>query len=157
MGENLDYSAKCRYIAWMIRRVLDAHHDPRKLDDRDYYGNKRLELAGQLVALLFEDLFKRLNSEIKAMADKWYKRTHSKNAHPFDAVREIRKDLITQGFTQAISTGNWSLKRFKMERQGITEVLSRLSYIAALGMMTRISSQVEKTRKISGPRSIQTS
>jgi DNA-directed RNA polymerase III subunit RPC2 len=106
---------------------------------------------------MFEDLFKRLNSEIKELADKWFKKAHSAKAEPFDAVKAIRKEIITQGFNQAISTGNWSLKRFKMERAGVTEVLSRLSYTAALGMMTRISSQVEKTRKISGPRSIQTS
>jgi DNA-directed RNA polymerase beta subunit len=40
-----------------------------RLDDKDYYGNKRLELAGQLMALLFEDLFKRFNSDIKRTAD----------------------------------------------------------------------------------------
>uniref|UniRef100_A0A8C5QPS9 DNA-directed RNA polymerase III subunit RPC2 n=1 Tax=Leptobrachium leishanense TaxID=445787 RepID=A0A8C5QPS9_9ANUR len=97
--KEFNFRAKCIYIAVMIRRVILAQGD-NKVDDRDYYGNKRLELAGQ---------------------------------------------------------GNWSLKRFKMDRQGVTQVLSRLSYISALGMMTRISSQFEKTRKVSGPRSLQPS
>ena len=36
---------------------------------QDYFGNKRLELAGHLLALLFEDLFKRFCDELKKSAD----------------------------------------------------------------------------------------
>ena len=54
-----------QYLAMMMRRMLAAILDPKLVDDRDYYGNKRLELAGGLLALLFEDLFKRMNQELK--------------------------------------------------------------------------------------------
>ena len=49
----------------MIRRVIQAQLGLVNMDDRDYYGNKRLELAGQLIAILFEDLFKRFNTEVR--------------------------------------------------------------------------------------------
>ncbi|KAJ2834824.1 DNA-directed RNA polymerase III complex subunit Rpc2 [Coemansia furcata] len=152
-----DFRAKCVYVAMMARRVLQAVSRENMTDDLDYLGNKRLELAGQLIALLFEDLFKRFNSDLKLNVDKVLKKPNVANA--FDVYNQLQchGDLITQGLTRAISTGNWSLKRFKMDRAGVTHILSRLSYISALGMMTRISSQFEKTRKVSGPRALQPS
>lgn len=155
--ERLNFRPKAIYIATMVRRVLSCMHDPRQVDDRDYVGNKRLELAGQLLALLFEDLFKKFNHDLKLNIDKLLKKPN--RTERFDAFQQLtfHNEAITTGFVRAISTGNWSLKRFKMERAGITHVLSRLSYISALGMMTRISSQFEKTRKVSGPRALQPS
>ena len=154
---NDDFRHKAMYIAAMVRRVLVCMVDESKVDDRDYVGNKRLELAGQLLALLFEDLFKKFNHDLKTNIDKVLKKPN--RTAEFDAYNQFfyHGDYITAGFVRAISTGNWSLKRFKMERAGVTHVLSRLSYISALGMMTRISSQFEKTRKVSGPRALQSS
>jgi len=59
-----NFKVKAVYMALMVRRVIMALGDDVDVDDKDYYGNKRLEMAGQLLALLFEDLFKRYNSEV---------------------------------------------------------------------------------------------
>ncbi|KAI9784089.1 MAG: DNA-directed RNA polymerase III core subunit ret1 [Peltula sp. TS41687] len=155
--KGLNFRPKVLYFASMTRRVLMAMHDPNLIDDRDYVGNKRLELAGQLLSLLFEDLFKKFNHDLKLNFDKILnKRARTEE---FDAYQhmQIHGNYITAGMSRAIATGNWNLKRFRMERAGVTHVLSRLSYISALGMMTRISSQFEKSRKISGPRALQPS
>jgi DNA-directed RNA polymerase III subunit RPC2 len=113
--------------------------------------------AGQLISLLFEDLFKTFNSNLNLAIDKVLKKPN--RTQEFDVHRQLslHAALITEGLVRAISSGNWTLKRFKMDRAGVTQVLSRLSYISCLGMMTRISSQFEKTRKVSGPRSLQPS
>ncbi|KAG1774746.1 beta and beta-prime subunits of DNA dependent RNA-polymerase [Suillus placidus] len=153
----LDFRSKAIFVATMTRRVLMAMDDEKMDDDRDYVGNKRLELAGQLLALLFEDLFKTFNANLKSAIDKVLKKPSRTNEFDAFNTMQFQGDHITAGFVRAISTGNWSLKRFKMERAGVTHVLSRLSFISALGMMTRISSQFEKTRKVSGPRALQPS
>ncbi|KLT43758.1 beta and beta-prime subunits of DNA dependent RNA-polymerase [Cutaneotrichosporon oleaginosum] len=155
---NMNFRPKSIYLCTMTRRVLMAMVDPNMVDDRDYVGNKRLELAGQLLSLLFEDSFKTFNSDLKKRMDKILEK--KSRAGPFDASSLVRvggSDIITSAFVRSISTGNWSLKRFHVERAGVTHVLSRLSFIAALGMMTRITSQFEKTRKVSGPRALQPS
>ncbi|KAJ8690549.1 DNA-directed RNA polymerase III complex subunit Rpc2, variant 2 [Pleurotus ostreatus] len=155
--KGLDFRSKAIFVATMTRRVLMAMDDEKMVDDRDYVGNKRLELAGQLLALLFEDLFKTYNTNLKSAIDKVLKKPSRTNEFDAFNTMQFQGDHLTSGFVRAISTGNWSLKRFKMERAGVTHVLSRLSFISALGMMTRISSQFEKTRKVSGPRALQPS
>ncbi|CAH1183423.1 unnamed protein product [Phaedon cochleariae] len=153
-AEGYNFRLKAIYLGLMVKRVIEGQTDKKFLDDRDYYGNKRLELAGSLISLMFEDIFKRFNWDLKAIAEKNIPKIR---ASQFDIVKYMRSDLITNCLVFAISTGNWTIKRFRMERSGVTQVLSRLSYISALGMMTRVDSQFEKTRKVSGPRSLQPS
>lgn len=153
--EGYNFKMKALYTGVMLRRVIQAQEDDSFLDDRDYYGNKRLELAGQLLSLLFEDLFKKMNFDLQRQADLSLAKQNQSSG--FDVATWIRKDTITNGLIHALSTGNWIIKRFNMNRPGVTQVLNRLSFIAALGMMTRINSQFEKTRKVSGPRSLQPS
>jgi DNA-directed RNA polymerase III subunit RPC2 len=153
--DHFDFRAKAIYVGHITRRVLLVHLGRMSLDDKDYYGNKRLELAGNLLSLLFEDLFKIFSKDLKRQADMVLSKPN--RAQAYDVVKSIRPDTITNGMINAIATGNWVLKRFRMDRAGVTQVLSRLSYMSALGMMTRINSQFEKTRKVSGPRSLQPS
>ena len=154
--KNLDFRPKALYVAYMTRRVLMAWKEPKLVDDRDYVGNKRLELAGQMLSLLFEDLFKRMNHDVKLAIDKTLRHRNRTDFDPHLLLKS-HSALIGQGMARAIATGNWNIRRFHVHQAGVTHVLSRLSYISALGMMTRISSQFEKTRKVSGPRALQPS
>ena len=166
-GSPLDLTNKAQFLCLMARRCLDATRDHRLLDDRDYYGNKRLELAGQLIGLLFEDMFKNLNQDIKSKTDKILTRylqhkasssATSRRMEPYpDAFAAVAENIITHGLQRAISSGNWNIKRFRIDRTGVSQVLSRFSYIAALGAMTRVKSQFEKSRKLAGPRALQPS
>lgn len=99
--ENYNFYVKAIYLAIMVKRVIEAETNKAAIDDPDYYGNKRLELAGSLLALMFEDLFKRFNWEMKMTADKLIPKI---KVAPFDIVKYMRPDLIANGLFAAISS-----------------------------------------------------
>lgn len=72
------------------------------------------------MSLLFEDLFKRLNSELKRQAEQTLAKAN--RTSQFDIAKCIRADTITYGLETAISSGNWNIKRFRMDRKGVTQV-----------------------------------
>lgn len=114
-----------------------------------------------MLSLLFEDLFKRFNGEAKKDLDKFLAKSKGleqlmKNLDQnFSMI--FSSGLITNGMTHSIQSGNWSIKRFKLERKGVTQIMSRINYFGSLGMLTKLESHIEKTRKVSGPRSLQCS
>lgn len=52
------------FLGYMVHRLLLAALGRRELDDRDHMGNKRLDLAGPLLAFLFRALFRNLLKEV---------------------------------------------------------------------------------------------
>ncbi|KAJ3035069.1 DNA-directed RNA polymerase III core subunit ret1 [Rhizophlyctis rosea] len=139
-GEIL-YRSKAVYLGYMARRVLMAVESGGVVDDRDFAGNKRLELSGQLLTILYEDLFKSWTSTIKRTIDQNLKRKN--RVSQYDAATAVTQTsrFVTDGLVRSLGTGNWRVKRFKMDRAGITQVLTRLSYASAVGCLARVASQ----------------
>ncbi|KAI3990045.1 hypothetical protein MKX01_013531 [Papaver californicum] len=104
---ELNLRPKCIYAAVMLRRMMDAVLNKDAIDDKDYVGNKRLELSGQLISLLFEDLFKTMNGEVKKQMDL----------------------ALTKNLAMSFDNSNYLTR--DNHRKGMTQVLARLSFIAS--------------------------
>ena len=95
--ENFHFRPKCMvYIGHVARRVLLVNLGKMPLDDKDIYGNMRLELAGNLLSLLFEDLFKIFNKDPKRPADLVLSKPNRTQA--FDTVECIRPMVVAAPF-----------------------------------------------------------
>ncbi|PNY03661.1 DNA-directed RNA polymerase iii subunit rpc2-like protein [Trifolium pratense] len=67
-GDN--FLPKCIFVGAMVRRIMDAFRNNDVLDDKEFMGNIRLKLPGELLSLLFEDLFKSWINEVQKAAQK---------------------------------------------------------------------------------------
>jgi len=101
--EDFNFKLKATYTALMVRRCICAQTDHSLLDDRDYYGNKRMELAGSLLSLLFEDLFKKFNWEVRHPHPGWLRNLIYSDYANFHILSFSSKWLLTRIFR------NWKL------------------------------------------------
>ena len=65
----------------------------------------------------------------------------------------IKYATISTGLKFALATGNWGIKNNK-NKQGIAQVLSRLTYNSSLSHLRRINTPIEKTSKLVAPRKL---
>lgn len=49
---------KSFFLGYMVNKLLKAYLGRIDEDDRDYYGKKRLDMAGSLLATHFRQLFR---------------------------------------------------------------------------------------------------
>ena len=141
---------KAYFLGYMVHRLLLAALGRRELDDRDHYGNKRLDLAGPLLAFLFRGLFKNLMKEMRMYAQKFIDK-----GKDFNLELAIKPKTISDGLKYSLATGNWGdQKKAHQARAGVSQVLNRLTYASTLSHLRRINSPIGRDGKLAKPRQL---
>lgn len=94
---------KSFFLGYMANKLIKASIGVIGEDDRDYYGKKRLDMAGLLLSSHFRQLFKSFCDVMQ----KIIKKSVDGGAEEIDITRAIKSDIITRGLKTALATGNW--------------------------------------------------
>ncbi|XP_054584771.1 DNA-directed RNA polymerase II subunit RPB2 isoform X2 [Eptesicus fuscus] len=141
---------KAYFLGYMVHRLLLAALGRRELDDRDHYGNKRLDLAGPLLAFLFRGMFKNLLKEVRIYAQKFIDR-----GKDFNLELAIKTRIISDGLKYSLATGNWGdQKKAHQARAGVSQVLNRLTFASTLSHLRRLNSPIGRDGKLAKPRQL---
>jgi DNA-directed RNA polymerase II subunit RPB2 len=145
---------KATFLGYMINKLIRTHLELRRPDDRDNISNKRFETTGILVSELFKSA---LTNFVKSL-QKLVNITTSQKKFDILSIIDSNKDTITKTIRTCFSTGNWSAKKMMASTKvGVSQVLSRLTYIATLSHLRHIVIPIGKETKNTKIRQINTS
>ncbi len=137
LGDTEDYrKKKALYLGRMARAILELANDEREADDKDHYANKRLKLAGDLVADLFRVSIVNLLKDLKYQLE----RNYGKKGE-IRISSSIRPDLLSNKLKHAMATGNWV-----GGRTGISQLLDRTNNMSAISHLRRVKSPLSRSQ-----------
>jgi len=158
IGEN--YNNKALFIGYMVNRLFRCYLGYSEYDDRDSYINKRIDLSGSLLSNLFRQYFTKLikdmrTSIIKEINSGPWKATNNYGdlINSSNIYKIVKSTTIETGLRYSLATGNWGMKNAN-NKQGIAQVLSRLTYNSTLSHLRRVTTPIEKTGKLIAPRKL---
>lgn len=158
--------AKACFLAHMTRKVLWVNSSRMPNDDRDAYPNKLVDLPGFLLANLFRTYFTtKMIKDIRSSLAKeihgggWRASGNFEEIVNVSNINKVIKSVILEvGLKTSLATGNFgSAKVGGPSKIGVSQVLNRLNYIAAISHLRRISTPIEKTGKLTAPRKLHNS
>ena len=127
---------KALFLGEMACRVIELKLGRRQPDDKDHFKNKRLRLAGPLLADLFRVAFRNLVRDIK------YQLERIGVKGPIITVSAaVRPGIITERLQHALATGNWGRGRV-----GVTQLLDRTNYLSTLSHLRRLQSPLSRSQ-----------
>lgn len=138
---------KNEYI-WMLANIvihtICVYLKIYQPDNKDHLINKRVECSGTLLHDLFRTSFKRFIRSLVPYLEKY-----QNIQHVIQRVNNITKDI-----KYCFLTGNWGLQKNSYVKTGVSQILSRLSYMASLSHLRRINMHIGKEVKNSELRQI---
>ncbi len=138
---HLDRTAENRrekafFLGEMACRVIELKLGKRATDDKDHFKNKRLKLAGPLLADLFRVAFRNLCRDIKYQLERMgFKR------QMITVSAAVRPGIVSERLQHALATGNWGRGRV-----GITQLLDRTNLVSTLSHLRRLQSPLSRSQ-----------
>lgn len=128
---------KAYNISKMLKKYIKVARGELALDDKDHYMNKRLKLAGDLLADLF-----RVNIKV-LIGDLLYNFQRIVKRGKFPSIKVIiREKLLTQRIYSSMATGVWV-----GARKGISQRMDRMNYLATLSHLQRVVSPLSASQE----------
>lgn len=155
-----DFNKKALYLGYMTNKLLQCYLGVSDMDDRDSYLNKRVDTPGIMLANLFRQYYGKVVKDIKSAVIKELNTTYFKCSNDISNLinknniyKIIKPNTIESGIKYALATGNWGIKNGNV-KQGVAQVLNRLTYNATLSHLRRINTPMEKSGKLIQPRKL---
>ncbi|MED6313382.1 MAG: DNA-directed RNA polymerase subunit B, partial [Candidatus Thermoplasmatota archaeon] len=127
---------KAIFLGRIVRQVLEMAITDMDPNDKDHYANKRVRLAGDLVEDLFRVSLQQLARDLKYQLERHHNRKRELRINAC-----LRPDVLTQKIMHALATGNWV-----GGRSGVSQLLDRTTYLAALSHMRRVTSPLVRSQ-----------
>jgi len=128
---------KAVFLAEIANRIIELKLGKREPDDKDHYANKRLKLAGSLLAELFRIAFRNLTRDLKYQLERITVKRHVE----LSIVNAVRPGIITERVQHAIATGNWVRGRV-----GVTQLLDRTNFCSTMSHLRRLQSPLSRSQ-----------
>ncbi|MFQ6053217.1 MAG: DNA-directed RNA polymerase subunit B, partial [Candidatus Bathyarchaeia archaeon] len=134
--EEKDRIDKAIFLGEMASRIIELKLGRREEDDKDHLKNKRIKLAGPLLAELFRSAFWSLYRDMRYQ----FRRMSSRRKGVLISAA-VRPGIITSRLQHALATGNW-----RRGRVGMTQLLDRTNTLSTLSHLRRLQSPLSRSQ-----------
>jgi DNA-directed RNA polymerase II subunit RPB2 len=150
------YRRKSYLLGILTRMAMEVALDIKPKTDREHYRFKRLDASGDLVFQEFRRIFNEVSKNMTLQLDRrieFQRQTYEGNK----IADLVQIENISGYYWTAYEFMNQFEKSFKGKwggKDGIAQILGRLSYLGSIAHLRRVNVQMDKDTKIVEPRRI---